>query len=359
MSCSADGLNCGGVKTEIQETNDVLTPYWHTIFELNSGKPLYFNYTQYTLFALQSKIIPELKPGYRIKFLNLQVDDKMVVIVQLYKGDEFVPSLGEVEIELRSLVDQALIFEPEYALLIHNRYPIDYKHECMSTSWLTSILPMLPVPRYMSYSDYPDAKINYDVFEYNGALYVRFEDDGNYELAYQESNNLDVAKFVATKGKLDHDMLNEIIADADITDIISIPLVKYLISLGADNYQGLMLAAASSNRLDIIKEYQDMPGVDFDEIINMAVETGNLEVVKKYLDKSGINIDKAFRINRKNRNKLEIYKFLASKGKIKQATLNETLAKLIRQNKKGKDNDTIEFLKSLGATVEEDSSESD
>lgn len=136
-SCS-----CKGTGIKVDYTKNVLTPYGYTKAKYNKGQS--YNYDEYDLFALKTKILPHIQKmnstWYPV-FEPMDGGDKMVYnSVELYSGSTFVPTTDELYPALRKIVDDAIELFPGYCLLLHDFYPIMYKDVCLPATWISSIL---------------------------------------------------------------------------------------------------------------------------------------------------------------------------------------------------------------------------
>lgn len=148
-SCST-GTSCGCSARDIvyQETNEIILPYYYNKVEMYESQT--YNYTEYDLFALKTRLLPEIQKidsSYTVRFDVREYDNKMYNVVEIYSGSEFVPLLGELYEQIRDIVADALDKDiTSYSLLIHGEFPIEYKDVCLPSAWLSSILRILFMP---------------------------------------------------------------------------------------------------------------------------------------------------------------------------------------------------------------------
>jgi hypothetical protein len=193
-------------------------------------------------------------------------------------------------------------------------------------------------------------------------------------------NYLDLAKLVAQDHWIDRNVLNELMEyDESRT---TYETIEYLISLGGDNYDGLVTQLAINDQIELFRRYYLGPGVDLIHVFNLSLRSssvkvvkfmlehqlvpvtpddlnsylrlvrlypeliellfnlgatdypslveraliqGDLELAKKYFDRAPtIRLNSVF----KRCTKIPVYQYLLSQGLIKQQTVDATIARL-------------------------------
>lgn len=196
------------VKVTAQLTHDILTPF--TLDkrglprgENEPGSPAVAHYKSYQLFTLRTRLSPTIHsvyPNLEPRYDQVDVDGVRRVAVVLRDGATFVPTSVGDQSWISDLVREALTFEPDYALLIHDTRDIRHDGTLLESSWLRSILPLVPMPETLHYEDddlrdvrdiirdidgeYQQSEESYDAFYHQGAIYVRFDSDRNYIAAW-------------------------------------------------------------------------------------------------------------------------------------------------------------------------------
>jgi hypothetical protein len=193
-------------------------------------------------------------------------------------------------------------------------------------------------------------------------------------------NYLDLAKLVARDHRIDQRVLNELMKS--VKKGTAYETIDYLISLGGNNYQGLISKLARNNQIELFKRYYLSPGVDYAQVFSRSLENAEWPVVKfmlekrlvpvtldklhSYIDRTEFNpelielllslgvtdyrtiVEKALihgdlviavkyfdqalglRLNKvfKHCNKIPVYQYILSQGGITQKTVDATLARL-------------------------------
>ena len=134
-----------------------------------------------------------------------------------------------------------------------------------------------------------------------------------------KENQMRALKFLLRKTKPDVATLNLYLAGAGRDDKLSI--VKYLIKLGANDYESLLQEAASHSRLDVIKKYYSL-SVNLVAVFYRALEGYSLKIVK----------------------------FLADKTELTEAILNVGLNLAVKSYEIFNSYEMVKYLISLGAT---------
>lgn len=148
-TCSKN-TTCGCNKQNVtyQETNDILLPYYYN--KIGMDEPQTYNYTEYDLYSLKTRILPELlkiDSTYSVRFNVKEYEGKMHNCVEIYSGATFIPLYGDLYNRVRSIVADAMNEDLlDYCLLIHGEFPIEYLGVCMPSAWLSSILRILFMP---------------------------------------------------------------------------------------------------------------------------------------------------------------------------------------------------------------------
>jgi hypothetical protein len=198
------------------------------------------------------------------------------------------------------------------------------------------------------------------------------------------SNYLDLAKLVARDHKIDLVELNDLMSEVPRSETCE--RIKYLISLGGDNYDGVVSQLAMYDYIELFKRYYLSPGVDYVQVFNIGLENestkvvtfmleqdlvpvtvqelnsylsmvglnpkliallfslgatdyqiivkraliyGYLKLAKKYFDRApGLNRNKVF----KQCTKIPVYRYLLSQGGITQQTVDATIDRLKESN---------------------------
>jgi hypothetical protein len=95
---------------------------------------------------------------------------------------------------------------------------------------------------------------------------------------------LDLAKLVARDHRIDRDLVNDLMPYVSVRSTYEI--IEYLISLGGDNYHGLVLKLAMRDQIKLFKRYYLSPGVDYLETFEEGLKSLSLKVVKFMLEKA-------------------------------------------------------------------------
>jgi hypothetical protein len=96
-------------------------------------------------------------------------------------------------------------------------------------------------------------------------------------------NYLDLAKLVARDHKIDQAELNDLMSG--ITERTTYETIEYLISLGGDNYHGLISQLAINDYIELFKRYYLGPGVDYVQVFETGLRNSSVKVVKFMVDK--------------------------------------------------------------------------
>jgi hypothetical protein len=212
------------------------------------------------------------------------------------------------------------------------------------------------------------------------------------------NHKLELAKLVAKGRTIDLNVLNQLLGSTKKEKE-----ADYLISLGGDNYGGLIHTFAISNNLELFKKYY-RPGIycvrlfqdairntsleviefmiqqglvgnrvedlneylhrtlfdnfqvidllfslgatDYIGIVKAAITSADFDLADKYFDQANLDVNKLFQ----EATRVKVYKYLARKDKITQATLDATLDKMSQITIDGRrDERDINYLISLGA----------
>jgi hypothetical protein len=100
-------------------------------------------------------------------------------------------------------------------------------------------------------------------------------------------NYLDPAKLVARDHRIDQHILNGLMTDSSKP---TYETIEYLISLGGDNYNGLVSQMARNDQIELFKRYYLGPGVDYVKVFNISLVYSSLEIVKFMLDKHLVRV---------------------------------------------------------------------
>jgi hypothetical protein len=237
----------------------------------------------------------------------------------------------------------------------------------------------------------------------------------NYSAIFGQAircNYLDLAKLVARDHKIDRVELNDLMSEVPESETCE--RIEYLISLGGDNYHGLISQLTIYDYIELFKRYYLGRGVDYVQVFNIGLENsstkvvtfmleqhlvpvtadalngylrrvffnpeliallfslgatdyryivereliqGDLELAKKYFDQApGLSLNKVF----KRCTKIPVYQYLLSQGRITQKTVNATIARLRRFNAYS---EATKYLRSLnlqdgGSSISSSSSSS-
>jgi hypothetical protein len=193
-------------------------------------------------------------------------------------------------------------------------------------------------------------------------------------------NYLDLAKLVARDHRIDRDSLNELMSS--VLETTTYETIDYLISLGGNDYHGLISQLAIYDQIELFKRYYLSPGINYIETFEKGLKSSSVEIVKfmlekalvpvtleemnRYLDLAELNpkliallfslgatdyhnivtrgliddelavaekyFDQApgLRLNKifKECNSVPVYQYLLSQGRIRQKTIDATLARL-------------------------------
>jgi hypothetical protein len=195
-------------------------------------------------------------------------------------------------------------------------------------------------------------------------------------------NYLDLAKFVAQDHRINLETLNELMEEVKSTTTYE--TIDYLISLGGNDYNGLVSSIVIHDYIELFKRYYLSPGINYietfekglksssvkvvkfmleQELVPITVEElnsylivaglnpeliellfslgatdyrslvekclirGDLELAKKYFDRApGLKLNSVFKLC----TKISVYRYLLSQGMIKQKTIDITLDRLER-----------------------------
>jgi hypothetical protein len=187
-------------------------------------------------------------------------------------------------------------------------------------------------------------------------------------------------KLVARDHGIDQAVVNNLMAH--VRKSTSYDIIEYLISLGGDNYNGLVKKLAENDQIELFQRYYLSPGVNYDKVFNTSLKNSSVKVVnfmleeqlvpvteewlnryvkvvgfnpelvallfslgatdyprlvkralirgelalaKKYFDRApGLRLNAIF----KRCSKISVYQYLMSQGSISQKTVNATLARL-------------------------------
>ena len=230
--CSSQDNDCNRIYTYIP-TKDIFTPYAYTVIPINptddTRSPKY-NYDEYNLFCLRTRLAPHVKSlglrlagvdSWGIRFEPLLDDIIMRIAVVIYNGDVFVPVTDEFYEELQDLVDlicnDTYIEEDgqqenikDYCLLIHSTFSIYYKGVMIDKVWLSSVLPYIPLPSTVIYSQsfdtlygYPSLYLPSGNTESDG-VYIKLERKFSYTTTYNKLylQTLDIIHDFYTRGTI-------------------------------------------------------------------------------------------------------------------------------------------------------------
>jgi hypothetical protein len=197
-------------------------------------------------------------------------------------------------------------------------------------------------------------------------------------------NYVDLAKLLARDPRIDQAVLNDLMSC--VSGKTTQETIEYLISLGGYNYHDLILHMTTHDYIKLFKRYYLSPGVDYVQVFNIGLSNysvkvvkfmleqqlvpvtadalnkylrqvffnpeliallfslgatdyryivereliqGDFEIAKKYFDQaSGLRLNKVF----KQCNKIPVYQYLLSQGRIKQKTVDATLSRLKRSS---------------------------
>jgi hypothetical protein len=107
----------------------------------------------------------------------------------------------------------------------------------------------------------------------------------NYTSIFSQAfnlNYLDLAKLVARDHRINRKVLNELMEYDEPTTTYE--TIDYLISLGWNNYDGLVNQLAINDQIELFRRYYLGPGVDLIHVLNLGLENSSLEVVKFMLE---------------------------------------------------------------------------
>jgi hypothetical protein len=208
----------------------------------------------------------------------------------------------------------------------------------------------------------------------------------NYSAIFSQAfycQYFDLAMFVARDHRIDLATLNNLMVDGNLT---TYEPIDYLISLGGNDYRGLISHLAINDSIELFKRYYLSPGLNYLDIFEEAMNSPSVEVVKfmlekalvpvteewlnedlnlavlnseliallfslgatdyrglveraliqgelvlakKYFDRArGLKLNKIFKQCRK----IPVYQYLLDNGSITQKTIDATIAKLKRSN---------------------------
>jgi hypothetical protein len=197
-------------------------------------------------------------------------------------------------------------------------------------------------------------------------------------------NYLDLAKLVARDHRIDRYLLNDLMSC--VSEITTYETIEYLIFLGGNKYTDLVIQLAIYDYIELFKRYYLSPGVDYVQVFNRGLENSSVEIVKfmleqhlvpetveelneylrlvaltpeliellfslggtdyrtivergliysdlalavKYFDRApGLRRNKIFKLC----TKIAVYRYLLSRGPIKQKTVDTTLSLLEQSN---------------------------
>jgi hypothetical protein len=140
----------------------------------------------------------------------------MVITMQIYDGENCVPiETEELRLELQLLVDEAVAFEPDYCVLVHDRFPIFYNNTHIDHPWYQTLLPKFPVPDTVVYDQLEEKSYGLDCIYNSGALYIKLEQDLHFNKAYQDTylKTMDIILSLYKRGT--------IVLDTEDTDFIA------------------------------------------------------------------------------------------------------------------------------------------
>jgi hypothetical protein len=95
-------------------------------------------------------------------------------------------------------------------------------------------------------------------------------------------NYLDLAKLVARDHRIDQRVLNGLMEN--VKQCTAYETIDYLISLGGNNYQGLVSKLTINDQIELFKRYYLSPGVKYVGVFNRGLENSSVEVVKFMLE---------------------------------------------------------------------------
>jgi hypothetical protein len=93
---------------------------------------------------------------------------------------------------------------------------------------------------------------------------------------------LDLAKFVARDHRIDQRVLNRLMEN--VKKGTTYETIDYLISLGGNNYQGLISHLAIYSQFELFKLYYLGPGVDYVQVLFRGLQNSSVEIVKFMLE---------------------------------------------------------------------------
>jgi hypothetical protein len=101
-------------------------------------------------------------------------------------------------------------------------------------------------------------------------------------------NYLDLAKFVARDRRIGRDSLNDLMES--VKKGTTYETIDYLISLGGDNYQGLVSQLARNDLIKLFKRYYLIPDLDYNQIFDTGLNYSSVEIVKFMLEQQLVPI---------------------------------------------------------------------
>jgi hypothetical protein len=107
----------------------------------------------------------------------------------------------------------------------------------------------------------------------------------NYNNIFSQAvnyNYLDLAKFVARDRRIDQGVLNSLMSV--VSKRTTNETIDYLISLGGNNYRGLIDRLARNDHIELFKRYYLSPDVDYVGVFKMGLVYSSVEIVKFMLE---------------------------------------------------------------------------
>jgi hypothetical protein len=101
-------------------------------------------------------------------------------------------------------------------------------------------------------------------------------------------NYLGLAKLVARDHMIDLESLNELMSC--VSERTTYETIDYLISLGGDNYNGLISELTMYDYIELFKRYYLGPDVDYVKVFNISLIYSSVEIVKFMLDKHLVQV---------------------------------------------------------------------
>jgi hypothetical protein len=102
------------------------------------------------------------------------------------------------------------------------------------------------------------------------------------------SDYLELAKLVARDRRIDQDVLNDLMSR--VTKTTTYETIDYLISLGGNNYKGLVNQLVMNDQIELFKRYCPWPGADYLDTFQEGLKSSSLKVVKFMLEQELIPV---------------------------------------------------------------------